>query len=569
MLDDLSKNPFISSLLKKQILLNIDYFFASTFYKKSDENILLALSYIFAVSRHGHLCVKILDSKIYPDPKFLFSESLENLSKFKEKLALGFSSIPKELVRSEEEAEGEVKPLFYFKSSFYLLRNYLVETSICNHLLKLSKASPTKQFSKELFEKELGLVQPLINEKQMEATIKAFDNSISFIFGGPGTGKSYTAGILINLFSKLVKGDFRVILSAPTGKAAQNLESKINVDNNRLSISSYTLHSLLKINSSKAGVIDGDLVIVDEASMIDARMFNLLLESTIPGSRLIFIGDPYQLPPIESGNLFSVVSRLKLENRSTFLQRAVRNDSEKMKNISEAIRNEDAHGTLSFLKEEDHDISYKEIDDNVFQATEEILKNADKYYLPLSFGKENAAALLKKFSEYKILTPLKIGPFGVDSINNLIHQHIESCNKSSDIFAYPIMITKNDYELNLYNGTLGVIIRSRENNEIKEQAYFLDHLGKNIIRSVPLIKISSYELAYALSVHKSQGSEFDDILLLLPKGSSVFGRELLYTAITRTRKKLKILSSDKVVKDLVKSSSEIQSNLFERLSLMS
>lgn len=565
MLETLSNKLFLSSLLKNKILLTVDYFFASNFYKKNDENILLALCYIFAVARNGHLCVKILDEKIYPDPKFLFFENADLLPLFKERLMDGFSNFPIDLIQSKAEHEKQVKPIFFYNESYYLHRNYLIETSIFKHFKDLCKSPPTRNFSKDAFDKELCKLNDHLNENQKEAIVKAVDNSVSFIFGGPGTGKSYTAGILIKLLSRLVNSDFRIILAAPTGKAAQNLESKINISDDLLSISSSTLHSLL---SPKVRSIDADLIIIDEASMIDGKMFSLLLESVIPGTRVIFIGDPYQLPPIESGNLFSVFSRLNLKKRSTTLEKAVRNDSDKMRNIAEAIRNEGADKTLSFLKEEDQNISYEDLNDNVYQIKDEILKNIDKYYLSLSFEKQEVELLLKKFSDSKILTPLKVGPFGVDSLNIFIHEYLESLVKS-DYFAYPIMVTKNDYELDLYNGTLGLVIRKKNNGKIEEEAYFLESSdGSNSLRKIPLFKLSSYELAYVLSVHKSQGSEFEDILLILPKTSSIFGRELLYTAITRSKKKLKILGSDKLIKDLVKSSCEIQSNLFERLSLM-
>ena len=571
MFENLSKSPFLSILLKSKILLAVDYFFASKFYKNEDENILLSLCYIFAASRHGHLCVKILDKKIYPDPRFLFFEKEDFLSSFMEKLFLGFSNFPKDLFEEDALFENAVKPLFFFNNSYYLHKNYLFESSISDHFLKLSRAAPLIKFPKDQVDAELSKIDGDLNIKQKEAIEKGVENSISFIFGGPGTGKTYTAAILVTLFSNLVKANFKIILAAPTGKAALNLESKIKgekASRSSLTINSFTLHSLLKVNSIKGKdcSIDADLLIIDEASMIDAKIFSLLLGRIKIGARVLFIGDPDQLPPIESGNLFSVFAKLNLENKSTVLDQSIRNDTLLMKKLSEAIRRKEGNRTLELIKEGDKNISYKEINDNFYEITQEILEKVDRYYLPLSFDRKAPEVLLKNFSDFKILTALKVGALGVDHLNNLIFDHIRLSLKDDGFFTYPIMITKNDYDLDLYNGTLGVVIRKRIKNKIEEIAYFLSYSGGESVRQVPLFRLSSYDKAYALTVHKSQGSEFEDVLLVFPKTSSVFGKELLYTAVTRTRRGLNILGSDKTIKDLVANSFEIQTNLQKKLS---
>jgi exodeoxyribonuclease V alpha subunit len=573
MIDPHSQRPFLALLLKNKILLTVDYFFASKFYIKSNENILLALSYIFAVARNGHLCVKIVDKEIYPDPKFLFFDSMELFASLKEKLIDGFSNLPNDLIEKEARFENEVKPIFFFNNSYYLHRNYIFESSISNNFLNLSRTAPSTKFSKERVDEELANFAGLLHDLQREAIKKAVENSISFIFGGPGTGKTYIAAILIDLLTKLAKTNFRVILTAPTGKATLNLESKIKIpidSCSSISINSYTLHSLLNVNSVKGKIrsVDADLLIIDEASMIDAKMLCLLLESIKPGARAVFIGDPDQLPPIESGNLFSVFARLDLEGKTTTLKRSVRNDTLQMNMISEAIRKKEAARTLKLLKEADENISYNEIGDNIYQITNDILEKVGKHYLSASFEKQEPEVLLKKFSDFKILTALKVGTLGVDSLNHLIYEYINSFSKDDSSFAYPIMITKNDYDLDLYNGTLGVVIKKKIKHKIEEKAYFLCNIDLEGVREVPLYKLSSYELAYVISVHKSQGSEFDDVLLVLPKASTIFGKELLYTAVTRSKKRLNILGSDKIIIDLVTSSFEIQSNLYERLSVL-
>jgi exodeoxyribonuclease V alpha subunit len=153
--------------------------------------------------------------------------------------------------------------------------------------------------------------------------------------------------------------------------------------------------------------------------------------------------------------------------------------------------------------------------------------------------------LLKSFDQFRVLSPLRKGPFGVNTLNDLIHQ--ELLKQQSGIFIAPIILIKNDYELELFNGEVGILCQQKGSADMKEGGYaFFKGKGDASFRKVPVALLPAFEYAYCLSIHKSQGSEFDEAICVLPPGSEKFGRQVLYTAVTRVRKKLEVWSNKDV-----------------------
>lgn len=564
---DISNHLFISLMIQNKIFLTIDFFFASKFCKTKDENELLALAFLFAAARKGHLCVKIDGKNIKPSPKSLFFENEELLNSFTQKLLDGYSLLAEEYQIDEKDIPfsfEKEQPIFYWKNSFYLQRNFIFEEEIFQFFKIHYNSLPSLEIASSEIDHLLTKYRDKLSLEQSLAIKKALTNSISFIFGGPGTGKTYVAKILIEIFALLTQKAVKIIVTAPTGKAAMNLETKVQNEGLSFSVRSSTLHALLKINSqTETFYIDADLIIVDEASMIDAKIMSRFFKAIKEGNRIVIIGDPYQLPSVESGNLFSIFEKLKISKNSQVLSCCRRNNNLQLQAMAEAIKNGHSEVALSLLKKGDLSFSYKEqgqenlILQDVFSFTE-------KNYLELSCEKKSPENLLNDFSRNKILTPLKEGLLGVDHLNALIFEYIKS--KGSSLFSYPILITKNDYRLNLYNGSLGIVVKEKKNISLEENAYFFEE-GK--LRKIPLFMISSYELSFVLTVHKSQGSEFDKVLLILSEGSTLFGRELLYTAVTRTKNNLTIISKDSTIAQIIRNKSEIESNLFEKIASIS
>jgi exodeoxyribonuclease V alpha subunit len=367
----------------------------------------------------------------------------------------------------------------------YLERNFTCEKQIVEDLKRLTFSVQPPSFSTD------GLT-----DEQRTAVEIALSNTLSVIEGGPGTGKTFLTSYLVKAIGA------NVILAAPTGKAAARLK-KFNP-----AATCSTLHAMLGISSRKrSGYVKADLIIVDESSMIDAKLLAYFLRSLQTGQRVVFLGDGHQLPPIESGSLFTDLVDLL---PTAHLRQCLRSDRAEILQLAQDIL---AGKTIT----PDHPLSV------------DLLLNA----------KETA-----------ILTPLREGPWGVNHLNELIFQHVKK--EAPELWSVPILITKTDYEAGLYNGEMGVLWRTHVKPLYAE---FED--GRKIAASA----LPPYELGYVLSVHKSQGSEFDRVIVLAPPGTETFGRELLYTAVTRARNSVILCGDPETIQKTVSRSNQRNSGL--------
>jgi len=361
----------------------------------------------------------------------------------------------------------------------YLKRNFECEKEIAMHLKRLIGPLEPPTYSKE------GLT-----DEQAKAVHLALSNTVSIIEGGPGTGKTHLTSAIVKAIGK------NVVLAAPTGKAAARLK-KYNPD-----FHCSTLHALLGFPTrKKTSYIYADLIVVDESSMIDARLLAHFLRSLREGQRVVFLGDGHQLPPIESGSLFIDLI-----------------DWVPTAHLSQSLRSD-----------------RKEI----LQLAQDIL--AGKMITPQEPLSQEKVLEAK---ETMILTPLREGPWGVEALNALIFSAIKKID--GEIWCVPILITKTDYEIGLYNGEIGTLWRTNV------KPLYAEFEG----RQIPASRLPSYELAFALSVHKSQGSEFDHVMVLVPPGSENFGREVLYTAVTRARHSVTLCGDVETIQKTVSRSSQ-------------
>jgi exodeoxyribonuclease V alpha subunit len=343
----------------------------------------------------------------------------------------------------------------------------------------------------EISEKWLrGQLEQLpLNQEQKEALLKAATNTLTLISGGPGTGKTYTAAIFIRCF--LQAGGKEVVITAPTGKAAANMKISLGESAGKCHIS--TLHSLLKRDK-----IYADLIIVDESSMVDAERMACLLSAIKDGARLVLLGDKEQLPPIESGRFFADLATIA-NTHLVELKNCLRSDLKEIINVAEQVKRGETIST--------------EILPDIRELIPQIIQKG-----------------------MQVLTPLRKGKYGFENLNLLLFKAYEQRGEKE----IPIIITKNEPHLDLCNGDVGKL-------QLEEK---MAHFSGN--RVFKECQLPNYTYAYALSVHKSQGSEYEKVMLLLPKGSEIFGREMLYTAITRAKKEIIILADEGVVEQLIK-----------------
>ncbi len=341
-------------------------------------------------------------------------------------------------------------------------------------------------------------------EEQKAAIFFALRSSLTLLTGGPGTGKSFTIAELVRSYFNYFGMSKLVALAAPTGKASQQLQPLVK----DLPVKLATLQRLLFIyeqpfiGSEEIVPLPFDLIIVDEASMIDLPLMVRLFQRMKRGSKLVLVGDKDQLPPVGLGEPF--VDLMKIYSAHVMrLTQCMRSNCSDILELASALRKNSLPQTLN--------ISWPPS-----------LKAFD-------YGSSPEESLMRQ-KEYRILSPLVEGPHGSRQISEKLF------GLSKGHFYAPIIITENDFKQSLYNGLLGSL-EVLDGQFIK--AYFLTELG---IESFSPQDLPAFELAYAITVHKSQGSEFDTVHFVIPPGSERFGKELLYTGVTRTKKKL-ILSA--------------------------
>lgn len=480
----------------------IDAFFANRLLPEGSKEEKLFLEHLLAISREGHLCLQVGAAFIDPPSENPDRDTL---------MIEGSRRLPPHLPWIHREGDR-----------WYVERNWKFEQRVKTHLKRLQEAPPA--FSLQGKQPPIGL-----EPEQFLAWERGMSKTFSIIAGGPGTGKSYVAACLVTELLKIVPENFRIVVAAPTGKAAAHLEAKLPKDRR---IRCGTLHLLLGVRHStdlngEKGYLGADFLIVDECSMIDVRLFGFLLASLETGTRVILMGDENQLPPIEGGSVFADLVKSGTNN-CTYLSKCLRSDRAEILQIAEAAR-------LGLGEE----IPIDEGNEWDFFR-----------HFPLP---SHEIPTLEAFQSICMLSCIRQGPLGVDTLNQKFANYYLSRAKPGDYFVAPILITKNDYTQKLYNGQRGILVR-KIGEEGSDKVVFAE-------RELPAILVTHFEYAYVLSVHKSQGSEYDHVILFVPPGSEVFGREMIYTGVTRARISIKLMGSrETLIKALGKSSRRV-SNL--------
>lgn len=530
--------PYLDELMKRGHFAEIDAIFAKWLMEKvvepkEEQAVLIAA--LFWASRQGHLCLPIGED--------LFNHLGEEKTKLLDALGKGAKEFP------------PLEPFICREGGFfYLQKNWAFETRLLFHFRRL-----ISQPSSEVFvEKEPGLT-----EEQYASLIKTLSHPFSIICGGPGTGKTFTASKIVDAFLKR-HPEARVVLAAPTGKAARELRRRSFL---RKEVDVCTLHSLLKIHqqsafSSEASPLMIDLLIVDECSMVDARLFSHLFSVVREGTHLVLMGDPEQLPAVENGSLFADLVDLLREQfpkNLSFLTRCLRSDRQEILQFMQQVRagKVEAIPNTEALSFSPWDLLPKE-SEKIYER----IRQLARLYFPLPSAVQlESEDLFAKQEQFAILSCLRKGPFGVDALNEMLAAYFLQQKSEGEELAMPILITRSDEKQDLYNGEVGFLIHQSARD--KEYAVFKSKPGVH----VPAQNLPAYEYAYVLSVHKSQGSEYDEVLLLVPPGSDQLGKEVIYTGASRAKKSLKIAGSETVLKSALSRGSRKISALHARLKI--
>lgn len=409
-------------------------------------------------------------------------------------------------------------------------------------------------------EKQTGMQ---LDEHQVQAVKEAVRNGLLIITGGPGTGKTTTINTIIRYFE--IEG-MDIFLAAPTGRAAKRMSETTGFE-------ARTIHRMLELNGGMEGSagfernetnpLETDVVIIDEMSMVDITLMNSLLKAIAPGTRLILVGDINQLPSVGPGSVlkdiiqseaFNVVMLTKIFRQASTSDIIV--NAHKI-NRGEEVSLDNKSMDFFFLKRYEADIIINVVLQLVKQKLPKFV-DATPY-------------------DIQVLTPMRKGLLGVERLNGILQQYLNPPDKSKRekehgdmVFREgdKVMQTKNNYQLEweirtkfgltvdkgmgIFNGDMGIII---EINDFAETMTVEFDEGRKVEYSYKLL--DELELAYAITIHKSQGSEYPAVVIPLLSGPSMLmNRNLLYTAVTRARKCVTLVGNDATFNQMIQNTSQ-------------
>ena len=481
-------------------------------------------------------------------------------------LAAGDSCLP---VTGIEEAlvvssglTGDVdKPLCVHLHYLYTRRYFEHEQTLARNIRALLVRSAELEVDEPLLDRLFPYNKEDESDWQKIAAERAHKHHFLIVSGGPGTGKSTTVVKILALLQSASGKQLHIALAAPTGKAAKRLQDAVNSSAQELTVSEIikegipktasTLHRLLGVrrhspffrHNAKNPLLF-DLVVIDEASMVDLALMSKLVAALKPGSRLILLGDKDQLASVESGTVLSDMIDTLPEN-TVELQKSYRFD-EGIKCFAHAINTGDAAAAWGLMQ--------GNAPDNVSLIEGEVSEyGGEKYREYMEAARkithfDEYKNLFKLFHSFKILCALRHGPAGVSGLNTAVEEYLTQ--RGHDCFGTvwypgrPVMVTRNEYSLNLYNGDMGICLPDPANPG--SMKIWFERIDGSLQGVLPG-RIGGCETAYALTIHKSQGTEVGEVLVVLPeKESTLVTRELLYTAVTRARHSVKVSSSRQV-----------------------
>lgn len=543
------------------------------------------ICHLMLAAQKGHLCIEVDNTSLRPAPQDTWlSENGKILAnEFTQLILQGVLEYPNDL-----STDDQTKPICRFGDFFYLQKYWQQEKGWIDCLKRALTSSEPVSFD------HLGIQQEaaaLLNSKkllpeQANAILEASKHSLVLICGGPGTGKTYTAGLLIktllNYLPEKNKEQFRISLAAPTGKAAANLQNSLNkalgtIQNYKID-KAKTLHALLEINPRQKyqkrtySPLAADLILVDECSMIDLNLMTRLFMALKPGARMILLGDHHQLPAVGIGSPFAhlkayLQSLPEHASKVCEFKTCLRSDLKGILDFASAIKEGNSKEALNLLRHSIQGVEclFMEENQSLTVLYNRFVEKTVPYfsYHTSSFHPETLFSL---FNQFRILSPLRKGPLGIETLNQLLFNELIKKAPDNSSFAAPILLTKNDYKLELFNGEIGVLIKHRkEGLHPGDYALFPSKESGEPFRKIPALLLPQFEYAYCLSVHKSQGSEFENVLLMLPPGSETFGREVLYTAVTRAQKHLQLWTTQETLIQTIQRSSQRVSGFFQRM----
>lgn len=571
------------------------------------------------------------------------------------------------------------KPLVLENGRLYLQRYHQYEREVAHHLQSIANKAttinaaetaadnsdigaslnmlfptnglPTKTLPIDSFPESSQLETNTIDWQKV-ASATAFNQKLAIITGGPGTGKTTTVTKLLYLLQaqhltqtqSASQSEFVIKLVAPTGKAAARLSESIKASKLRLADTltaqgadyspvalnqipeqASTLHRLLgvipnshRFRHHKDNPLRLDLLIVDEASMVDLPMMHRLLDALPDNARLILLGDQDQLASVEAGAVLADICQGLKQSDDSWRMRYTPDNALALGNITgldltqyaqpdaklgdslcmlthshrfrddagigqlaKAVNHSDAAAIMQVWQQGyqellwiEHSINSQNKNQGLSSLLTESVQAYGQYLDKITAGlkdDQDAEAVINAYNQYRILCAMRSGEYGVDGINLQVEQALKSVGKINPnqefYIGRPVIIGSNDYNLGLFNGDIGLILPDPQRDN-RPMAYFIQ-ADASILKILPA-RLPSHETCYAMTVHKSQGSEFEQVAMVLPPKPSLAQRqlltkELIYTGITRAKLKFICLGSVPIFERASLTSTQRASGLADRL----
>ncbi len=512
-------------------------------------------------------------------------------------------------------------PFVLYNNKLYIHRYFCYESTIIEHLKELiNKENECIKDRIKQMQTHTEWIKDNVNQPnkmdniQFVAVLQALVQNFSIITGGPGTGKTTTLYNILKVIYHTHQKGVKVALAAPTGKAAARMTEALqkNLSNNNddiekeiANLKATTIHTLLgyvyhsvnfKYNKKNNNPLPFDWVIIDETSMVDIPMFAKLLGAMGSHCRLILLGDKDQLTSVEAGSLLADLcsavrhinqfSKERVDYIKSFIPDisnavSVSTHPSLLSNSIVALKHsyrfgiDSPIGKLSASVLENKENKFK-LDDfmDIHGDNEEIVRICiDKSPLldnssfktfcegyQAYINETDIADAIDKLNKLRVLVVIKEGQRGLYAINKMIEKILNINTDKKELYDNrPIMITKNMHELGLFNGDIGIIKNGEACFKI---------MGKKEIQKFSPAYLTDIETVFAMTIHKSQGSEFEKVCIVLPdKENEVMTKELLYTGITRAKKEVVIQAPTKeIILTMVEKTIERISGIKERLN---
>jgi exodeoxyribonuclease V alpha subunit len=469
----------------------------------------------------------------------------------------------------------ELTPLIVEQNRLYLHRYWLYEQRLAQQLARLVNQhyQPGKQdelLARYFPERDADF------DWQKAAARSALNQGLTIISGGPGTGKTTTVVKILALLLETSDQPLQMALAAPTGKAAMRLQESIAENKTDLPCLQgikdsvpekvSTIHRLLgskmfspyfKHNADNP--LPYDVLVIDESSMVDLALMSKLVDAIKPNARLILLGDKDQLASVESGAVLADLTQA-LPQQTVELVKSYRFQGE-IKALADAINTQQAEAAWQLLNQSEAGVSLLTTDPVAY-----IVRHYLDYLQLLANGAE-FPVIFTAFNRFRVLCANQHGPNSIADINQRVERALAERRLISLTTQWylgrPVMISANDPALQLYNGDIGICLADPESSG-QLRVFFLR--GDGSIKKLLPARLINCETVYAMTIHKSQGSEYDAVLVMLPeKVNPVLSKELLYTAITRARKQVSVVAERTVFLAAISRKVQRHSGLAEKL----